>query len=144
MPRFEIKVAHRPDINVPGFSAEQMKEIGDFAVQAIKERNATGTDIFDQPAKPLQPKYAKKKAAKGLPSVRDLRYSGNMLGSVQVIGETSETHVTVGIKGTTPYRKGIFNQNIDPWFGLSGHDDERVLEEKVRPMFAQNLKDVLK
>jgi hypothetical protein len=142
MPRFEIKVKHQPEIKVPAFTSEQMQEIGTFAVQVIKDRVAGQKDVFDAPAKPLQPKYAKRKAAKGLPPVRDLRFTGNMLGSVQVV-ESDETHVKVGIKGSTPFRKGIFNQNIDPWFGLSNNDDHRVLDEKVRPIFAQNLKDSL-
>jgi hypothetical protein len=144
MPRFEIKVKHQPEIKVPAFTSEQMQEIGTFAVQVIKERVAGQKDVFDAPAKPLQPKYAKRKAAKGLQPVRDLRFTGNMLGSVQVDNENVDaTHVTVRVKGSTPFRKGIFNQNIDPWFGLSNNDDHRVLDEKVRPIFSRNLKDSL-
>lgn len=142
MPRYEIKVKHEPDIKAPSFTAPQMQQIAEYAEQVIRERSATGTNALDQPAKPLQPKYAKKKAAKGLPAVRDLRLSGNMLGSMAVL-EADASHAKVGIKGATPFRKGIFNQNIDPWFPLSPHDEERVLNEKVRPIFAQNLKDLL-
>lgn len=141
MPRYEIKVSSRPKIETPTFSTAQMEGFGQSAVQIMKERNATGVDIFDQPAKPLQPKYVKQKSKKGLPPVRDLRYSGNLLGSVQVL-EASEAHVRVGIKGSTPFRKGLFNQNIDPWFGVSPHDEARLLEEKVRPTFAKNIQDL--
>lgn len=143
MPRFEIKVQRRPVIQAPTFHAGQMQEIGEFAVAIIKERVAGGTDVFDKPAKPLQPKYALRKAKKGLPAIRDIRYTGNTLGSMQVI-EVDDTHVKVGIRGVTPYKKALFNQNIDPWFGLSDTDHDRVFNEKVRPLFAQDLKDVLK
>lgn len=143
MPRFEIKVSKRPNIQVSAFTEQQMQNIGEFAVEAMKERVATATDVLDKPAKPLQPKYAQQKIKKGKQPVRDIRLTGNTLGSVQVI-EHDATHVKIGIRGSTPYRKAIFNQNIDPWFGLSEKDDDRVLAEKVQPIFAQNLKDVLK
>lgn len=143
MPQYTINVPKRPDIRVPGFTGEQMQAIGEHAIQVIEERVATGTDVFDKPAKPLQPKYAKRKIAKGLPAVRDIRFTGNTLGSVQVI-ESDASHVKVGIRGATPFRKALFNQNIDPWFGLSQTDDTRVLDEAVRPLFSANLADVTK
>jgi hypothetical protein len=142
MPRYEIKVTHEPKIEAPKFTAEQMESFGRYSMQVMKERLAQAIDVFDRPAKPLQPKYAKRKSAKGLPAVRDLRLTGNMLGSIHVKNADS-THVTVKVEGATPFRKGIFNQNIDPWFGLSSHDDQRVLKEKVQPIFSQNLNDML-
>jgi len=152
MPRFEIKtsgtLAARTGVvdrvfRAPKFSSGQMNEIANFAVQVIKERDAKGIDVLDQPAKPLQPKYAKRKAAKGLPAVRDERFTGNMLGSIHVT-EADETHARVKIEGATPQKKAIFTQNIDPWFGLSNDDQGRVLNEKVRPIFAQNIEDAFK
>jgi hypothetical protein len=153
MPRFEIKTKYQGPvftktgvvdraIRVPAFTAEQMREIAQYSVQVMKERNAQAIDVLDQPAKPLRPKYGKRKAAKGLPAVRNLRLTGNLLGSIHVT-EADATHAKVKVEGVTPFRKGIYNQNIDPWFGLSNHDDQRVLNEKVKPMFAQNLKDML-
>lgn len=140
MARFEIKLKHTTEIKTPTFTSEQMHDIGTFAVQAMKERVANQIDVFGQPVKPLQPKYAKRKAAKGLNPVRDLRFTGNMLGSVHVT-ESDETHVKVKVEGATPIKKGIFNQNIEPWFGLSHDDDQRVLHEKIAPIFANNLMD---
>jgi len=143
MPRFEIKVKRRPIIGSPTFSGEQMQEIGAFAVEVMKERTARATDVFDQPAKPLQDKYAKRKIKKGLAPVRDIHLTGKTLAAVQIL-EVDETHVRVGIKGSDEFRKALFNQNIDPWFGLSDHDDERVLREKVAPLFSQNIADATK
>lgn len=143
MPRYEIKTTKQPNIVAPKFTSEQMHEIGDFSVQVMKERNAQAIDVLDEPAKPLQPKYEKHKEAKGLPGVRDLRLTGNMLGSVHLV-ESDASHARVKLEGSTPIRKGIANQNIDPWFGLSHHDDQRVMDEKVRPIFAANLEDMLK
>lgn len=143
MPRFEIKVTRRPNIESPAFNEQQMREIGQAAIDVMKERLATATDVFDKPAPPLQKGYAKQKAKKGKQPIRDIRLTGNTLGSVQVT-EADSAHVKIKIRGVTPYKKAIFNQNIDPWFGLSEKDDERLLEETVRPIFAQNIQDALK
>ena len=143
MPRITINVTNRPDIKMPSFTTEQMSSIGAFAIEVLKERNATGIDIFDRPSEPLQPKYAKQKERKGLQPIRDLRLTGNMLGSVQAT-ETADDHVKIQVRGSTPFRKGIFNQNIDPWFGLSPHDEQRLMNERVRPIFAKNVADLNK
>ena len=142
MPRFEIKVPHRPDIKVPGFTTDQMHEIGQRAVEVMKERVAQGVDVLDQPAKPLQPKYAERKRKAGKQPIRDIRFTGNTLGSLQV-DEANDTHVHVKIQGATPFRKALFNQNLDPWFGLSDHDDDLVLET-AQAIFALNIQEALK
>jgi hypothetical protein len=75
MPRFEIKTKYQGPvftktgvvdraIRVPAFTAEQMEEIGRFSAQVMKERLAQAIDVLDQPAKPLQPKYAREKRPK--------------------------------------------------------------------------------
>lgn len=143
MPRFEIKVASRPDIKVPGFSTDQMQEIGQYAVDVMKERVAQGVDVLGEPAKPLQPKYAERKRKAGKQPIRDIRLTGNTLGSMQVDPGVTASHVNVKIRGATPYRKAIFNQNIDPWFGLSDTDDDRVLE-KAQALFAQNIHEAFR
>lgn len=143
MPRFEIKIAHEPNIKVPTFSEQQMTEIGNYAIQVMKERTLSSTDVFDRPAKPLQPKYAKRKEKKGLPPVRDIKFTGVTQTSIKVL-DADESHVKVGFSNSVAFRKALFNQNIDPWFGLSGHDDERVLHEKVQPLFSQNVADAVK
>jgi hypothetical protein len=138
MPRFEIQVKSRPSIEAPTFSAEQMRQIGEHAIQVMKNRLHAGVDVLDQPARPLGEKYAKRKARLGKQPIRDILLTGNTLGSVQVT-ESGEGHVKVSIKGATPFRKAIFNQNQDPWFGLSDTDDERLLGETIAPIFAQNV-----
>jgi hypothetical protein len=136
MPQYEIKVTQRPDIKGVSFSESDLHEIGEYAVQAIKDRNALGVDIFDHSAKPLSDRYRKRKEKLGRPGIRDVRLTGNMLGSLQVT-EASAGHVVISVKGSTPYRKGIFNQNIDPWFGLSPEDEHRILSEKIEPSFGR-------
>jgi hypothetical protein len=109
----------------------------------MKDRLATGSDVLDQPAKPLGKGYAKQKLKKGKQAIRDLRYSGNLLGSIHVVDSASD-HVAVKVEGFTPFRKGIINQHIDPWFGLSRHDDERLFREVIQPIFAKNIEDATK
>ena len=154
MPKYTIKlnatgplftktgVAER-SIRVPTFTAEQMKEIGEYDVGLIKDRVSQLQDVYDRPEPELSPKYARRKQSKGLPPVRDLFYSGIMLSALQIL-ESDESHVKIGIKGAVPFRKALFNQNVDPWFGLSGRDEERLMEEKVRPLFNQNIQDLLR
>lgn len=143
MPQYSIRIPARPDISVPVFTAAQMQQIGQGAIVEMRDRIARAVDVFDKPAPPLQPRYAKQKIRAGKQPVRDILLTGNTLGSVQVI-EADQTHVKVGIRGATPYRKALFNQNIDPWFGLSNQDDERVLNEVVKPIFSQNIANALK
>jgi hypothetical protein len=141
MPRFEIKVTHEPNVQVPGFTREQMEQIGQFAASVMKERVAEQVDVLDRPAPPLRPKYRRQKERKGLPPVRDLRYTGDMLAAMQIL-ESSDAHVKIGLKGTKSYRKGLFNQNIDPWFGVSTTDDTKILSGIVEPIFHKNISDI--
>lgn len=149
MPKFTINASRKgpiftaDGIKVPVFSTEDMTHIGEAAIEQMKHRSGDEQDVFDAPAPPLKPKYAKQKARKGLAGVRDLRYSGNMLGSMQIL-EVDKQHCKVGFKGSTPYRKAIFNQNIDPFFGLSTTDEEHLMEHTIRPLFHQNIEDALK
>jgi hypothetical protein len=143
MPRVTINITHRPNIVAPLFTEAQMREIGDYALVAMKERVASGTDVFDQPAPPLTEKYRKRKAAKGKSQIRDIQLTGLTLGATKVL-EADASHARIGVSGTVQYRKALFNQNIDPWFGLSGRDDDKVLNGVVRPLFNQNLNDLVK
>lgn len=120
------------------FSAGQMREIGQYAIEVMKERDARGVNIFDQPMKPLGAKYADRKRREGKNPIRNVRFSGNLLGSIDVI-EANDSSVKVSVKGATPYRKGIFNQNIDPWFGLSEHDATRILD-KAQTILGENIR----
>jgi hypothetical protein len=70
-----------------------------------------------------------------------LRYTGDMLAAMQIL-ESSDTHVKIGLKGTKSYRKGLFNQNIDPWFGVSTTDDTKILTGIVEPIFHKNISDI--
>jgi hypothetical protein len=67
-----------------------------------------------------------------------LRFSGNLLGSTQVTQSDSDS-VTVSVRGSTPYRKGILNQNIDPWFGISPDNETDILQD-VQRVFSDNVR----
>jgi hypothetical protein len=157
MPSYKINVSKRPDIKIPGFTGEQMHEIGERAIEVIKERLHSGVNVFDQTAKPLariekirkgkvvssREAYAKYKQRIGRQPIRDLLLKGDLQKSIEVNNAT-ENHVKVAIKDSKQYAIGILNQNIDPWFGLSEKDDVRITDEVVRPLFSLNLADALK
>lgn len=140
MPRYTISMKGAAEPHIPNlaFSSDQMTEIGEYDVGIMKDRIGELRDVYDEPTPPLTQKYARRKVAKGLPPERDLTYSGIMLRALQVL-EADETHVTVGLRGSIPFRKALFNQNIDPWFGMSDRDEVRLLDEKIYPVFEQNL-----
>lgn len=144
MPRYTIKLQGPTEPNIPKitFTADQMTAIGEYDVGIMKDRIGDLRDVYDEPTRALTPKYARRKASKGLPPERDLTYSGIMLRALQVL-EADESQVKVGLKGAIPFRKALFNQNIDPWFGLSTRDEVRLMEEKIRPLFMQNIAEKL-
>jgi hypothetical protein len=92
MPRFEIKVRHQPEVEVPQFSLAQMEEIGLYGIEVSKERIASATDVFDRPAKPLKPKYAQRKIRRGLQPIRDIRFTGSTLAAMQLLYVRVETN----------------------------------------------------
>lgn len=154
MPKYEIKLNTTGPLftktgvvdrafRAPSFTADQMRAIGEYDIEIMKGRVGELRDVYDEPAPPLTQKYARRKASKGLPPERNLSYTGIMLKGLDIL-ESDETHVKVGLKGSPQFRKALFNQNIDPWFGLSGHDEEKLMEEKIRPLFQQNIDDLLK
>jgi hypothetical protein len=141
MARFDIRVTSRPHIEAPEFSADQMHAIADYGIEVMKDRLHRGVNVFDQPAKPLGEKYARRKSRLGKQPVRDMLLTGNTVGSIQTL-EFSANHAKISIKGSTPYQKALFNQNIDPEFGLSDNDEVRLLTEKIQPAFAANISEL--
>lgn len=64
-----------------GFRTQQMLQIGQFAIQVIRERLAKGIGSDDAAMKPLKPGYQKWKQKIGLPPIRDLIGPGATLYS---------------------------------------------------------------
>ena len=62
------------------FSANEMKQIGTEAMTRIRKRVAQGIGVNGRPMRPLSRSYAARKSQKGQPAIRNLMFSGAMLG----------------------------------------------------------------
>ncbi|MBN9658638.1 MAG: hypothetical protein J0H49_10705 [Acidobacteria bacterium] len=74
---------------------------------------------------PLSARYRAKKARMGQPAVRNLMFSGSMLGSLTVVEATANKAV-IGFTRRAELAKAIANQNRAAWFGLSKSDEQNV------------------
>src|SRR3954454_14721205 len=140
MPKFEIRVGMRPRIVIPGFSENQMRSFGEFAIVEMEEPNSQAINVLGQPARPLSERYRKYKAGRGLRPVRDMQKTGALHKAIQVT-ESSGSRVKVDIVGAGEQRKGYINQNLDPWFGLS-HENEESLLGNIQSVFGDNVRKV--
>lgn len=108
------------------FTRQDLIQIGAKAIDSITKRVALGIDANDRPAKRLSAGYRRKKTAKGQPGIRNLMYSGSMLGSM-TITEATNNRVVIGFNRRSELIKAQTNQARDPWFGLSSNDEAKTL-----------------
>jgi hypothetical protein len=135
-----IKETSRPRLSVPGFSPDQMREIGDFARAEEITRISHGLNINDLPAKPLARWYARRKQKAGGQPVRDLRLTGAMLRAREVTG--AETNQAV-LSFTDPAQeaKAEANERIEPMFGISPQS-KRDLDAHMEEQFAESVRRI--
>lgn len=107
------------------FNRRDLLKIGAKAIETIQKRCARGQNVNDRPMKPLSAKYRQKKAAIGQPPVRNMMFSGSMLGALTVV-EASNDRVTVGFTRQAELAKAQKNDQRSPWFGLSKNDEAIV------------------
>lgn len=140
---FTIKLVHIPRINPDAlrFDEGDMRDVGETFKNAAKMRIAKGVNSFDQPMPKLTDKYRGEKLRRGKSGIRDLRLTGNLLGSIAVL-QASPGRSVVGIKGATPNLKYRVNQRISPWWGVSPTDGaavdaviEKKADEKIKGIF---------
>lgn len=132
MPKIQIRPASSLTIKIPKFSEPQMRQIGDYADDLMDRRldAAVPVNIFGQPRPPLSKRYAARKTRMGRRPVRDVQMTGATLAAKNVLGtfeNETEVGALVGIKGSFEYRKALFSQNVDPWFGLTDDETKKVV-----------------
>jgi phage gpG-like protein len=133
-------------------TAEDMRDVGDFAVRRIRTRTESGKDVRGSAFKDYSPDYAAaKREALGHSRV-DLTVSGRMLNDMQVTSVTNKTATISFVSqgggnsgGTFIQRsramgaadKAAFNNPSREFFGVSSEDEaaivaslERVLSER--------------
>lgn len=130
-----IQITRMIRLAVPRFDQQQMQRIADATLLAQQERIARGVNMYDQPAKPLVPNYAAGKQRRGLQPIRNLRFSGGMLASQQVMG-ASENSATVQFTGADQQAKARALQSIEPMVGVSRGDAPSVSRAIAREVAA--------
>lgn len=121
----ELRVQKSLRLTNPGFSAEDMRAIGAEAVRVEGLRWAAGLDLSDQPARPLAPRYAKRKARFGQRPIRNLRLTGSMAAARQVVG-AELNRVQIEFVGAEARRRANENLRRNPMIGLSPMDQAVV------------------
>jgi hypothetical protein len=102
------------------FSRDQMARIGAVQVQAQRERIEGGQNVYDMPARPLNPAYAKQKRQAGAQPIRNMRLTGATLDAMKV--ESEDNQATVEFASDTAERRAYLSNSIDPMFGISPTD----------------------
>lgn len=141
MIELDLKVTEIPRVGTIGYTPDQMQGIADSVVAEEKRRLEAGLNRFDQQMEPLAESYKKRKTAKGKSGIRDMRLTGNMLGSLQVTEATAES-ATVDFRGRTPLRKAFFRQKFDQFHGLS-ESNFRAVNSVIEGINERNLREVL-
>jgi hypothetical protein len=120
------------------FTRQDLLKIGAKAIEAVQKRCLRGQNVNDRKTKPLSKSYAKAKQKIGQPPIRNMMFSGSMLGALTVV-EADQNRVVVGFTRQAELAKAAKNQDRDPWFGLSRNDEgivlgyaERLLESKTK------------
>jgi hypothetical protein len=120
-------------------SREQMQETGQAVVDSELDRMSRGINANDQPAKPLNPRYEKRKLNVGASPIRDNRLTGETLASFGVL-EAADGFARVGFSSESAEIKAERTQRIEPMVGLSPNDAQAPIK-KAHEHFAANVKD---
>ncbi len=105
---------------------QDLTRIAAYAMQLIRKRCALAMDIKEKSAKPLSKSYAARKKKLGQPPVRNLMFSGAMLGAMTVT-QTTDDSITIGWTRRAELIKATKNQQRSPWFPLSKHEEDAVI-----------------
>ena len=135
---FRIGVSQLPILKAPGLSANQARQVGEYAIELERERLARGLDIKDQPAKDLTAAYQKQKQRAGQPPIRNLVLTGRMLASRSVI-QAADNSVQIGFSDSAMYQRAQVNESIDPELGISP-SGKRKLDRYVTTLIFGELK----
>lgn len=136
-----INLVRPPRLEAVSFSRSDMQRIGLKARQQITERVTRGTGLNGRQMKPLSKKYREKKEKLGQPGIRNLQFSGSLLGAMTIV-EVGADRVVIGFTRAAELAKAQKNQDRTPWFGLSttgaSNDEavvlffaERILQSKL-------------
>ena len=105
------------------YTPDDLMAITTTAERQLRERLARGENVNDRKAKDLTKRYAayKQRRQRGAAPIRNLRLTGKTLANMKSSNFT-ETHGEIGFTDGEAIKRMLYNQNIDPGFGLSPND----------------------
>lgn len=124
--KFQPKI-RRARFAVPGYSPEQMITLGNAVVESMKTRFASALDVYDQAAPPLKPSYAKWKAKRYPPAIRNLMRTGRTLRGLRVLSGAPNRAV-IGFSDTVAGMRMAFNQRRSRQWGVSPRNQQEMIE----------------
>jgi hypothetical protein len=142
---FTTKIT-RQRLTLSPFSSETMTGIGNVLLKTIKTRIKSGTDVNDQPAKPLKGAkmryvaYSRQKENKGLAGIRDWTYSGHLLRAMKVVS-ANENRFVIGFIDDRSDKIAHLNNRGTRMFGISPNDT-KALKTAVMEAFRKFIKVV--
>jgi phage gpG-like protein len=122
---FQTKVSHARFV-VGAFSSDEMNTLATILRDSMRDRIQRSLNVDDQPARPLTPKYAKRKEAKGKNPVRDWNLSGNTLRSMAVLS-ANENRAVIGFNNPIAGRIAHWNNLRERAFGVSPRDRQTLV-----------------
>lgn len=125
---FETRI-RRVRFVTSGYSGEQMAAAGrGLITRGIVPRIQAGLTVGDAAAPPLSVGYAKTKARRAPPAVRNWTFSGRTLRSLKVL-TAAPNKAVLGFTDAETNKRAAINNRRSRQFGVSG-GDQRVLSEE--------------
>lgn len=121
-----IHLGKAPKYDAVNFDRRDLIRIGAKAIELVQRRVSKGIGLNDRKMPPLSAAYAAAKKKLGQPGVRNMMFSGSMLGAMTII-QAGNNRVVVGFTRQEEVRKAQKNQDRAPWFGLSARDEEQLV-----------------
>jgi len=120
------------------FDRRDLLKIGAKAIQVVTTRVSRGVGLNDRRMKPLSPQWAAAKRKLGQPPIRNMMFSGSMLGAMTVV-EAQDDRVMIGFTRQSENAKASANQDRTPWYGVS-RNDEAVIYRYADDLLRAKLK----
>ena len=126
--RFRIYMRGRLRLDLLTPKQAQMKRLGDYSVDVWKQRVLAGLNTQDQPAKPLQVAYARRKirfAGRSVRNLYGLSRSDHMLDNFKVRTVGSDS-VRAGFTTVLARTKAQANEAIEPFLKFSPDNQRKI------------------
>lgn len=103
---------------ISALSSGQMVRLGSIAAASIKDRLSRGENVSDAPAKPLTVGYARRKSKRAPPALRNWKFTGRTLRSMQVLS-ANENRARIGFSDPIANMRAVVQNRRERQFGLS-------------------------